>query len=124
VGRTARLVLLVVVLCGCSRSVPSLLDGNGHVVVSGKSYRFRVPVAGCGAPVVMVNGADWEPVSLPRGEFPSSWHAYDSGPRSHTTTYVTGTMRLVRGALELQLTDGTVVHYRVTSKAYPTNACA
>ena len=124
VRRVTSVVVAVAILCGCSGSVPSLLDGRDHLVVSGKAYRFRIPIAGCGAPVVSVNGKHWEPEPPPASPFPAAWHTHESGQRYHTTTYATGTMRLVGGVIEVEFRGGTVIRYRFTTKPYPSNVCA
>ncbi len=75
----------------------------------GKTYRLSAPIAGCGSPVVWVNGKHWRPAQNLIAPFLPSWHAHESGPKYHTTTYVTGNMRLVNGTLEFELRDGTVI---------------
>ena len=121
VGRTLRLAVVAGVLCGCSPHAPSLLDGRQHTIVSGKGYRFSVPIAGCGAPVVQLNDKNWAPIGRSIAPFPKTWHAHESGDH---TTYVTGTVRLVRGLVQLELRDGTVIRYGVTSERFPSNVCA
>ena len=118
------LALTVACLAGCSNNPLSLLDGRDHVVVAGKAYRVRVAIAGCGAPVIWVNGKHWRPVRTLGAPFPSSWHTHDSGPHFHQTTYVTGTLRVRHGAVAIELRDGTVIPYEVTTEPYPSNLCA
>ena len=136
VRRASIVLAVVVVAAGCSSDhksatpttttittvpaqvperLPNLLDRP--TLARGKAYLYRIPIQGCGAPIVDVNGRNWEP-ETPWGyaPFPNDWHVTTEGPHFHTTQYLWGSVRLEADRLVISLPNGNVVNrYHPTS---------
>jgi hypothetical protein len=131
VGRIVLVVLLGVVLMVAAVAVlrfafrerlPNLFERP--TLTQGKTYRYRIPIGGCGAPIVVVNRRNWDPdTPWPYAPFPKTWHMTTEGSHYHTTQYLTGTVRLEPDRLIVSLPNGTVVK-RYHPTTHPTWACA
>jgi len=101
---------LVVLLSACAANLPPYLF-NQPTLTPGTTYRYRILIAGCGLPIVKVNGRNWEPdTPWPSDPYPKTWKVTTEGPSMHEQTYLVGTVRLRGGRLVIGLPDGTVVN--------------
>jgi hypothetical protein len=104
----------------CSKT-PNLL--GAHTLREGKTYAYRVPIAGCALPIVKLNGRNWEPGTPWPSTYPKAWKVTTGGPSMHKETYLVGTVRLQGEQLVIGLPDGTVVNrYHPTTN--PQGLCA
>jgi hypothetical protein len=107
------IVLTLVAACGSGR--PILY--SDQTLTEGKTYDYRVPVGGCSAPIVVVNGRKWEPDKPWILPLPKGWKVTEEGGESHKTSYLDGTVRIDGNRLIIGLPNGPVVNrYHTTNK--------
>ena len=114
--RSLVVVLAVLMVAACGSARPILYSDN-RTLTDGKAYAYRIPVGGCGTPIVTVNSRNWEPDKPWILPLPKGWKVTTEGGEKHQTSYLAGTVSVDGNRLIISLPNGTVVNrYHMTDK--------